>query len=1230
MLAPFYRRIASLSLTAILSVPGPSVAQTITPGEVLFKIRTVSAKTTRSVSELPGIRNITPIQPVRPFSKPAPLRIFKAEIEPGYDLDNLIETLRARADIEYAQPNHVFLAYQATNDPRLNQQPYLDLINWPDLLAVLPDKQREVIVGIIDSGIDYRHEDLAAAIWLNEAEANGSPGIDDDGNGYVDDIRGWDFTDAPTLPGRGDFLDPDNDPMDESSHGTGVAGVIGAISNNGIGVAGVADCRLMAVRAGLSFDQGGTFLQEDDLAAAMLYAVDNGADILNLSWGSFDRAFVLEDAIRYAVERGVVVIAAAGNEGEPPVGYPAALDDVISVSAVGTSQLAGFSSYGPTLDLAAPGVQIFSTGLDDAYGPRSGSSFAAPQVAGLAALLLSRRPDLTSGEIRGALVSSTTDLGPSGWDSSFGSGRVDASQLVKFITGSEPTTARIFSPSSDSEVTGSVNLTASTSGANATGYRLSWSLDNEPASWTLITSGSPTSEIETSWLVPADIEDAPVVLRLEVDASDEPRPIEHRVRLRANASTPFVSSVFYGPILAGDRVSWTVRWVTRAPTLGHLILLSQNGFVRDTIRTAKLDRFHEVILPDQNTTQSYEFQIVAEGTSGQSIMTPLEPLTLIPARIPSIGFTEIATLPDGFLADQVSDFDGNGRPEIAVMPYVEGEAYSPVQIFEYQSDGTFSSIHTTEERFLPWNVGDVTHDGTPDLLGSSIAGIQLMTGFPLPTDKVFDQSGVWGGEIADADGDGANEILARSIDDYTIRVYRLQDNDTFGEVTSLVDFSPGIGITSSRFVVADLDGDFKQDLLFGDADGDIWSYEFEAGGYLPNILLEGPDDTDATIIGGGEDLDGDGKIEFAVARAFVNDEDALNGWWDLEIYESTSNNRIALEWVQRISGVAIVGNGISTGDLDGDGRPELAVALNPDLYIIRADGPDTYRPIFHTEISLTYRPVLSDLDDDGAAELIFNADGAIRVLERNLAEDTAQRPEILEAVPLGRDRISLKWTATPNATNYRLLRTAPDQPEQLVTEAPALSFIDVGVSEGDTLVYRVEAVRAGETSIVSGPITVVPRAPPTIARIDRLDENRIAVLYNATMSDRAADPNGYRLHPNDEPPSSAIRDQSRRRIVLTFSSLIQEGVTHTLEIRLATDLAGLLIDPAFRSVTFTPGVGGMAGQADFDGDGAVGFGDFLLFAAAFGGTDPAFDLDGDGPVGFSDFLIFAGLFGQTV
>ena len=621
------------------------------------------------------------------------------------------------------------------------------------------------------------------------------------------------------------------------------------------------------------------------------------------------------------------------------------------------------------------------------------------------------------------------------------------------------------------------------------------------------------------------------------------------------------------------------------------------------------------MIPDPAVTQNLEFRILATGTSGLTFTSDPEQLTLVPARIPNIGFTEIASLPDGFLADRAADFDSDGLPEIAVMPYVEGEAFSPTEIFEYGSDGAFTSIHKTDEPLLPWNVGDVNHDGVPDLLGSSVARIDLLSGPGLPTTAVFDQSGVWGGEIADADGDGSNEILARSLIDHSIRIYWLRDDhpQTFGEVASLVDFSLGDGEMSSRFVVADLDQDYRQEILVGDADGDIWSYEFDSGAFVPSFQLDGSDETDARIVGGGQDLDGDGNVEFAVARAFPNESDAFNGWWDLEIYEMTGNREATLEWVQRISGVASPGNGISTGDLDGDGRAELAVALTPDLYVIRADGPNTYRPIYHTDISLTYRPIITDLDDDGSAELIYNADGAIRVLERNLPTDTTQRPEILKAVALGRDRISLAWMGTADAVTYRLLRSTNTGQVQVLTETPALSYIDIGVQEGDSLTYRVDAVFSDGATVTSSPITIGSRNPPTVTDIDRLDERRIAVLFDKPMGDLAAD-----------------RDQESRRIVLAFSAPILDGVTHTLEIRSATDLFGTLVAPGFRSATFTPGIQSPVARADFDSDGTVGFSDFLLFAAAFGGTESTFDFDTDGLVGFSDFLVFASLFGQTV
>ena len=1217
------RPILHLLLTSILlQSPGWVTAQRITPDEILFKTQAASPKPTL----IDGIQRVAAIVPVRPYSKPAPVhRIYRATVSPDR-YDHVLSELRSRPDVVYAQPNHVFETFQAANDPKLSDQRHLDLIDWSTLIAALPDRNKDIVVGVIDSGIDYDHEDLASRVWVNEAEQSGRANVDDDGNGYVDDVYGWDFTDAPTLPGQGDFVTPDNDPNDESSHGTGVAGVIAAEWNNGIGVAGVADCQVMAVRAGLSFDQGGTFLQEDDLAAGIIYAVDNGADILNLSWGSFDRSFVIEDAVNYATERGVIVVAAAGNAGTRPVAYPAALDNVISVGAVDDNgQRASFGSYGAILDLVAPGVNIVSTRPNDEYGPRSGTSFAAPQISGLAALLLSRDTTLTPPQVRSALVAATTDLGSSGWDFVYGSGQTNAPALLSETTIAARPTVSILSPGTDDDVAATTTIRAAVS-PDATAYRLSWSIDSDEVNWTQISTGTPTDTMEIAWEVPSDLQDTSVVLRLEADGSSMSRPIEHRVQVRAAPAPPEFTSLFLGPILTGDRVEWTARWTTDKPTRGHIELLHPDGITRDTLSTHKLDRFHEVVVPDPDQPTLYLFSLVAQTSSGVRGSTDPAELIVVPARLPTIGFTEIGSLPDGFLADSQSDFDNDGRPDIALMPYVEGQAFSPVEVYEFQTGGTFERIHTTEDAFLPWNVADVTFDGRTDLLGTSVARIRLFDS-SLQSNALLDQSGVWGGEMGDADGDGANEIIARSLTDRSLRLFRKQETGGFAEYADLPDFSPGGGEIGSRFVIADLDKDSRHDLLVGDGDGDIWSYEFTSASFQPNLLIEGDDDTDARVVGGGEDLDDDGRIEFAVARAFENPDDALNGWWDLEIYE-VSGSSVALEYKQRISGVAMPGNGIATGDLDGDGRPDLAVALIPDLYVLRGEADGIYRPMYHTDISLTYQPVITDFDDDGAAELVVNADNAVRILERSLPADTRPRPEIIKADQISEEVVRLSWMQVPDADAYRLVRTTKDS-SRVIVEGLIINYFDETVDQGDTLTYRVDAIIGNET-VSSSPVTVAVSLLPLVVDVTKLDEHRIGLRFNTEMSDAATQPEGYFLSPGNVRPVSAVRDEGSRRIVLTFPTPIDDGVTHTLTSTLATDLSGRLLSPAARSITFTPGLQSPVTMADFDSDGVVGFGDFLLFASAFGGTDPTYDFDDDGIVGFSDFLQFASVFGQTV
>jgi subtilisin family serine protease len=259
----------------------------------------------------------------------------------------------------------------------------------------------DVTIAIIDSGIDLGHPDLAPNLWTNAGEVPGN-GIDDDHNGYVDDVHGY------------DFVDGDGTPQDLNGHGTHVAGIVAARGGNGIGVAGVAwHARLMPLRV-LDADARGTTTA---VARALHYAVDNGARIVNLSLAGPAGTPDLRDAVDYAQAHGVLVVVAAGNDGADlassptyPTSYPQ--DDVLGVAATNESGgLSAVSDYGPGADLAAPGEQILSTALGGGYEWRTGTSMAAPHVAGALVLLAAARPDLDAAGLRGALLGATRRTG---------------------------------------------------------------------------------------------------------------------------------------------------------------------------------------------------------------------------------------------------------------------------------------------------------------------------------------------------------------------------------------------------------------------------------------------------------------------------------------------------------------------------------------------------------------------------------------------------------------------------------------------------------------------------------------------------------------------------------------------------------------------------------------------------------------------------------------------------
>ncbi len=327
------------------------------------------------------------------------LRWMVVELEAGADAVKTASEISQMEDVEIAEsaPRRWTCTKSTTSlpdDPLMNFQWHLSTVDAFAAWDRVSDAS-DVVLAVIDNGFDMAHPDLYHSFWSNPPEANGVGGIDDDGNGYVDDIHGWDAYDVDGDPAAPRELTD----VDAINHGTHVAGIAAAVHSNGVGITGMAPgVQLMALRAGLGLD-----ILVDAGVDAIIYAVDNGADVISMSFGGFGGSTFERDAIDYALAQGVILVAAAGNEGSNYPFYPAAYEGVIAVAATDVDDsFAAFSNSGPWLDIAAPGVDVFSTTIGG-YGLISGTSMATPIVSGVVALLLSDSPGLTTEKVRARL-----------------------------------------------------------------------------------------------------------------------------------------------------------------------------------------------------------------------------------------------------------------------------------------------------------------------------------------------------------------------------------------------------------------------------------------------------------------------------------------------------------------------------------------------------------------------------------------------------------------------------------------------------------------------------------------------------------------------------------------------------------------------------------------------------------------------------------------------------------
>ena len=400
------------------------------PGEILVRFRKSAAVLSPTVAR-------TPLT-LRQTSGPA----ITMQLEQIADDDELVTGLRLarvqpdetgaalaalqeRADVLYAEPNYLRQPLRTPNDPRFTANDLWGLKNstypnWDIGAEAAWDTttgDRSIVVGVVDTGIDISHQDLAANVWHNPGEIAAN-GIDDDGNGYVDDVTGWDFLHNDNTVYDGPGTNPDGSPVD--AHGTHVAGTIGATGDNGVGVVGV-NWQVSILPLKFIGPQGG---RSSDLLRALAYAKslrERGVNlrVLNNSYGGGGYSQAERDAIRALADAGILFVVAAGNESSDNdhyPRYPASYNAPNLISVAATTRYSGvttFTNYGArTVHLYAPGEGVLSTTPGNTYSSYSGTSMAAPHVAGTAALVCAARPDISMARLRAAVLYSGTNFSP--------------------------------------------------------------------------------------------------------------------------------------------------------------------------------------------------------------------------------------------------------------------------------------------------------------------------------------------------------------------------------------------------------------------------------------------------------------------------------------------------------------------------------------------------------------------------------------------------------------------------------------------------------------------------------------------------------------------------------------------------------------------------------------------------------------------------------------------------
>jgi subtilisin family serine protease len=1109
----------------------------------------------------------------------------------------VLQSLGQNSPIEYIQLNHRYKVYSVPNDSAFDRQWNLQRIGITSLLSdgTISSSLPRVKVGIIDTGIDETHPDLADAIATNSGEyGNGkeSNGIDDDLNGFIDDWRGYDFVELEAAD-AGDWHDRDNDPHDENGHGTAVAGIIGAHTNNGVGIAGIAPAAIVPLRA---FGKNGNG-SDIDIASAIIYAADNGVDVINMSFGDVVRSTFLQDAIRYAYGKNVVLVASSGNDGSSAPHYPSDFSEVISTGSVGQYDIRSFfSSYSPSLDIMAPGEQIATTTLGGGYTDQfAGTSAAAPHVAGIAAVLKSigKKKALndpayhmfTNEEIRGILLNTADDAGPAGWDAQYGAGVVNAKNALIAATGS---VVIIHSPGLDEHCSSnSIPVVVTALGPYLSTVSLYAGAGDEPVKWELLSTHAAryfSRDTLFVWNISAKSAGT-YILRL-VAANSKGEDQEFRQRLTIDRTDPRIAAFRYrDSVLIGGLFGTLVEARTDRNTTGTLYYRRSGDTEYRSIRSAGIQKNHSFLVSQKDADPLVRYEYFCEFTENSLTRNKVRFPTVVlagtdhfsftlPSRtIPTAGFDKKSySLPKGYLLNSVVHI--NGSPVVILNEYTDEDEFGSLKAFTFNGN-SFLLKDSTTRSWVPRDFQSGTANGKPGILVQEHGISQLLLTDSL-TGKFFsnpvwgDSTDVWASALNDLDGDAVPEVIARSSSEYL--VYK-KNGSTYTVAARLPNPStPLVGDAKNQFgpprsVTGSFTGAGVKEIVFADYDGDLLMYRQAAPQSL-SFVFAGIDSSELFemsdyIVSG--DFTGDGIEEFAVAGHsnldWNTDREYDAPVWTVKVYShrpADPAGKMSLLWQQHFAGVKAgsgYDNGLSAGSLKtSDTKKALIISLNPSLYVAVWNASLQSFEFVWKHQSQSNNAIVYDFDKDGMNDIGFNTNGRTEFWSLP-GISVPVPPYAVTARPLSGTSVRISWNSP--ALRHNIYRGGhPDSLQLLAAIDTLLQYQDKALITGRRYFYSVTAVDGSE-SHRSSIIATIPHTALTITSVSQQSMYQLTLGFSFDVgSDRMQ--SAEFILDSVIRPASIVWISSRKALV-TFKDAIEPGA-HGIRIGHLIDNEGMEAD----------------------------------------------------------------------